>query len=45
MAGLSTLVKAVVELWHSEQSPLLGWAASATLKLLEVALGRVWKPL
>jgi len=30
LAGLSIPVKAVVLLWHCEQSPALGWAASAT---------------
>ena len=45
MAGLSTALNAVVLLWHREQSPEFGCAASATAKVLAVALGRVWKPL
>jgi hypothetical protein len=42
--GLSCAVKKVVPLWHCEQSPLAGWAASAMAKVLAVAFGRVWKP-
>ena len=34
----------MVPLWHCEQSPALGWAASATLKVPATDLGRVWKP-
>jgi len=30
-AGLSCAVKKLVPLWHCEQSPVVGWAASATL--------------
>jgi len=37
-------VKALVPLWHCEQSPLLGCAASATLYVLAAVTGRVWKP-
>ena len=37
LAGLSVAVKAVVPLWHNEQSPVLGWPASATLKVVAVA--------
>ena len=44
LAGLSWAVKKLVLLWHCEQSPLAGWAASATLKLPAAARGRVWKP-
>ena len=43
-AGLSVALKKLVPLWHCEQSPVLGCAASATLKLPAAALGRVWKP-
>ena len=31
LAGLSIAVNAVVPEWHCEQSPALGWLASATL--------------
>ena len=31
LLGMSTPVKAVVLPWHWLQSPVLGWAASATL--------------
>ena len=44
LAGLSTALKKVVPLWHCEQSPVVGCAASATAKVLAVGLGRVWKP-
>jgi hypothetical protein len=37
-------VKAVVPVWQSPQSPVVGCAASATLKVLAAARGRVWKP-
>ena len=37
-------MKKLVPLWHCEQSPVLGCAASATLKVPAVAFGRVWKP-
>jgi hypothetical protein len=30
-AGLSCALKKFVPLWHCEQSPVAGWAASATL--------------
>ena len=43
-AGLSCAVKKLVPLWHCEQSPLDGCAASATLKVPAAARGRVWKP-
>jgi len=44
LAGLSTPVKAVVPLWHCEQSPLVGCAASATLYVPAAVRGRVWNP-
>jgi hypothetical protein len=44
LAGLSCAVKKFVPLWHCEQSPLLGWALSATLKVPAAARGLVWKP-
>jgi hypothetical protein len=44
LAGLSCALKKLVPLWHCEQSPVLGWAASATLKVPAAARGRVWKP-
>jgi hypothetical protein len=31
--------------WHCPQSPVAGCAASATLKVLAVMPGRVWKPM
>ena len=34
----------MVPVWHCEQSPVLGCAASAMLKVLAVAFGRLWKP-
>jgi len=37
-------VKKFVPLWHCEQSPVAGCAASATLKVPAAARGRVWKP-
>ena len=43
-AGLSVAVKKFVPLWHCEQSPVLGCAASATLNVPAAALGLVWKP-
>ena len=43
-AGLSCAVKKFVPLWHCEQSPLLGWAASAMLKEPPALRGRVWNP-
>ena len=45
MVGLSIAVKAVVLLWHCEQSPVAGCAESATAKVLALDFGRVWKPL
>ena len=45
LAGLSTPVKAVVLPWHWLQSPLVGCAGSATLKVPAALRGRVWKPL
>ncbi|MEO8310596.1 MAG: hypothetical protein ABI520_05440, partial [Caldimonas sp.] len=42
--GLIVPVKKFVPLWHCEQSPLLGCAASATLYVPAAARGRVWKP-
>jgi hypothetical protein len=44
LAGLSVAVKKLVPLWQAEQSPLVGWAASATLKVPALVRGRVWKP-
>ena len=44
MAGLTVPVKKVVPVWQTAQSPVIGWAASATLKVLAAATGRVWKP-
>ena len=44
LAGLSWAVKKLVPLWHCEQSPLDGCAASATLKVPAAVRGRVWKP-
>src|SRR6266850_5080250 len=44
LAGLSVAVKKLVLLWHTEQSPVLGCAASATLKVPAAARGRVLKP-
>jgi uncharacterized membrane protein YuzA (DUF378 family) len=43
-AGLSCAVKKFVPLWHCEQSPLAGCAASAMLKVPPADRGRVWKP-
>jgi hypothetical protein len=43
-AGLSCALKKFVPLWHCAQSPLLGCAASATLKVPAALRGRVWKP-
>ena len=40
MAGLSTPVKAVVLAWHCAQSPVPGWAGSATLKALQLSQAR-----
>jgi len=45
LVGLSIAVKAVVLLWHCEQSPVAGCAESATAKVLALDFGRVWKPL
>ena len=42
--GLSVALKKLVPLWHCEQSPAAGCAASATLKVPAAARGRVWKP-
>ncbi len=44
LAGLSMALKAVVLLWHCEQSPEFGCAASAMANVPPAALGRVWKP-
>jgi hypothetical protein len=44
LAGLSVALKKFVPLWHCEQSPVPGCAASATLKVPAAARGRVWKP-
>ena len=44
LAGLAWPTKKAVPLWQSAQSPVVGWAASATAKVLAVVLGRVWKP-
>jgi len=44
LAGLSWPLKKLVPLWHCEQSPVAGCVASATLKVLAAARGRVWKP-
>ena len=44
LAGLAWPVKKVVPLWQSAQSPVAGWAASATAKVLAEVFGRVWKP-
>jgi hypothetical protein len=41
LAGRSTPVKALVLPWHWLQSPALGCAGSATLKVLEAVRGRV----
>ena len=41
---MSSAVKKFVPLWHCEQSPAAGCAASATLKVPAAALGRVLKP-
>jgi hypothetical protein len=42
--GLPAGENAVVLLWHCEQSPVGGWALSATLYVVAVEYGRVWKP-
>jgi hypothetical protein len=42
--GFACALKKFVPLWQLEQSPVLGWAASATLKVPAAARGRVWKP-
>jgi hypothetical protein len=42
--GFVCPVKNVVPLWHWEQSPVVGWAESATLNVEAVAIGRVWNP-
>jgi hypothetical protein len=34
----------LVLLWHWMQSPVVACAASATLKVLAVVPGRIWKP-
>jgi hypothetical protein len=44
LAGLSCAEKKVVPLWQFEQSPVVGWAASATLNVPAAVRGRVWKP-
>jgi len=44
LAGLSVPTHTAVPLWQVEQSPVVGCAASAMLKVLPVALGREWKP-
>ena len=44
LEGLSCAVKKFVPLWHCEQSPVAGCAASATLKVPAAARGRGWKP-
>ena len=44
LAGRSVALKKFVSLWHCEQSPVAGCAASATLKVLAAARGRVLKP-
>ena len=44
LAGLIVPEKKLVPVWHCEQSPVLGCAASATLKVLAADLGRLWKP-
>src|SRR5664279_922199 len=42
--GLIVPVKKFVPLWHCEQSPLDGCAASAMLKMPAADRGRVWNP-
>jgi hypothetical protein len=42
--GLSVALKKLVPLWHCAQSPVVGCAASATLKVPAAVRGRVWKP-
>ena len=42
--GFAWPVKKFVPLWHCAQSPVLGCAASATLKVVAAAMGRVLKP-
>jgi len=44
LAGLSWPVKKFVLPWHCEQSPVAGWAASATVKGPAAAAGRAWNP-
>ena len=43
-AGLAWASNEVVPAWQSEQSPDVGWAASATRNAPAVLSGRVWKP-
>ena len=43
-AGFVCPVKKLVPLWHCEQSPVLGCAASATLNVPAADRGRVWNP-
>jgi hypothetical protein len=42
--GLPADVNTLVPLWHCEQSPLAGCAASATLYVVAAAIGLVWNP-
>ena len=37
LAGLAVVLKSLMLAWHCTQSPLLGWGASATLKVPAVA--------